>query len=154
MLHNNHEFEPILPLSASGRNGPYIAIRPGGKGDITDSHVVWKTKQGGAHVPSPVYYDGHLFAINDVGIAACLDAKTGRTVWQQRLAGRFTMSPLLAGDTLIATNEDGKTYLIKAADSFELLGENDLAETVYASPALLDGKLYFRTAENVICIGE
>lgn len=141
-------------FSASGRNGPYIAIRPGGQGDITASHVIWKTKQGGAHVPSPVYYEGHLYAVNDVGIAACLEATTGRTVWQERLAGRFTMSPVLAGDTLIATNEDGKTYLIKAADAFELLGENDLAETVYASPALLDGKLFFRTAENVICIGE
>jgi outer membrane protein assembly factor BamB len=141
-------------FSASGRNGPYLAIRPGGQGDVTASHVVWKTRQGGAHVPSPVYCDGHLFAVNDVGIAACLDAKTGRIVWQQRLAGRFTTSPLLAGDTLIATNEEGKTYLIKAADGFELLSENDLAETVYASPALLEGKLYFRTAENVICIGE
>jgi len=141
-------------FSASGRNGPYLAIRPGGQGDVTASHVVWKTKQGGAHVPSPVYYDGHLFAMNDVGIAACLDAKTGKTVWQQRLAGRFTASPVLAGDTLIATNEDGKTYLVRAANKFELLGENDLAETVYASPALVDGRLYFRTAENMICIGE
>lgn len=141
-------------FSASGRNGPYIAIRPGGRGDITESHVVWKTRQGGAHVPTPVYHDGRLFAVNDVGIAACLDAKTGRTIWQQRLAGRFTTSPVLAGETLIATNEDGKTYLIKAADEFLLEGENDLAETVYASPALLDGRLYFRTAENVICIGE
>lgn len=141
-------------FSASGRNGPYIAIRPGGQGDITMTHVVWATKQGGAHVPSPVYYEGRLFAVNDVGIAACLDAKTGRTVWQERLAGRFTTSPVLAGDVLIATNEDGTTYLLRAGDEFELLGENDLAETVYASPALLDGKLYFRSAEHVLCVAE
>lgn len=140
--------------SASGRNGPYIAIRPGGDGNITKSHIAWKTKQGGAHVPSPVYHDGRLFAINDVGIAACLDAKTGKTVWQERLGGRFTTSPVLAGDTILATNEDGKTYLFRAAGEFELLGENDLAETIYASPALVDGKLYFRTAENVISVGE
>ena len=81
---------------------------------------------------------------------SALLAARGEIFWP---AGNTT-SPVLAGDTLIATNEDGKTFLIRAADEFVLEGENDLGETVYASPALLDGRLYFRTAENVICIGE
>lgn len=143
-----------LIYSVSGRNGPTIAIRPGGKGDITETHIAWKTQRGAPHVPSPLYHDGRLYLVNDTGIATCLDASTGKSIWQKRVRGRFSMSPVLVKDKILVTNEKGKSYLLKTGDKFEILAENDLAETTYATPAVLGGKIYFRTAENLICVGE
>jgi outer membrane protein assembly factor BamB len=142
-----------LIFSTTGRNGPTMAIRPGGQGDITATHVFWQTPRGGSHVPSPAYHDGRLFLINDTGIATCLDAKSGKPVWQKRLEGRFSMSPVVSGNKIILTNEQGKTFVLKAADQFELLAENDLDEGTLATPAVLDGRIYFRTAEHLLCIG-
>lgn len=143
-----------LIYSTSGRNGPILAIRPGGEGDVTETHVVWSVPRGGPHVPTPCYVKGRLFMVNDVGVATCLEAATGRLVWQKRLPGRFSMSVLSAGEKLLATNESGATYILNAADRFEQLAVNDLEETTLATPAILGGRIYFRTAENLICVGE
>ncbi len=142
-----------LIYSTSGRNGPTLAIRPGGNGDVTDSHVFWRTPRGGPHVPSPVYYDGHLYFVNDMGIASCLDAMTGDTLWQKRLKGRFSMSPVEVGGKLLMTNEDGRTFIVEAQPKFQLIAQNDLDEPVLATPAVLDGRIYFRTLKSLICIG-
>lgn len=143
-----------LIYSTSGRNGPMLAIRPGGTGDVTATHTVWSVPRGGPHVPTPCYVQGRLFQVNDVGVATCLEATTGKLIWQQRLPGRFSMSVLSAGDRLLATSESGATYILRAADRFEQLAVNDLGETTLATPALLGGRIYFRTAEHLICIGE
>jgi outer membrane protein assembly factor BamB len=143
-----------LLFSTSGRNGPTLAIRPGGDGDVTETHVQWKSLRGGPHVPSPVYYEGNLFIVNDTGIVTCLNASDGTLKWQDRLKGRFSMSPVEAGGLLIMTNEDGLTYVLRAADHFEILGENDLGEPNLATPAVLGGRIYFRTASNLICVAE
>lgn len=142
-----------LLYSSSGRNGPIFAIRPGGSGDITDTHVVWRNERGGPHVPSPTYWDGKLYIVNDTGILTCLDAATGETVWQHRLRGRFSMSPLVSGDVLLVVNEEGLATLFRAGPQFELVAEHDVGEPVLATPAALDDRLYFRTAEHVVCIG-
>lgn len=143
-----------LIYSTSGRNGPMLAIRPGGEGDVTATNTVWSLPRGGPHVPTPCYVAGRLFMVNDVGVATCLDAATGKMVWQQRLPGRFSMSVLSAGDKLVATSESGATYILKAGDRFEQLALNDLGETTLATPAIIGGRIYFRTAENLICVGE
>lgn len=141
-------------FSMSGRNGPMMAIRPGGRGDITTSHIAWRNERGGPHVPTPAYVDGRLFIVNDTGIATCLDATTGETVWQQRLRGRFSMSPLILGDKLLVISEDGVVTIFRASDSYESLEEHDLGETVLATPAIVGGRIYVRTAENMLCLGE
>ncbi|MEX2286965.1 MAG: PQQ-binding-like beta-propeller repeat protein [Planctomycetaceae bacterium] len=143
-----------LIFSASGRNGSILAIRPGGSGDVTATHVLWNNPRGGPHVTSPVYYDRKLFLVSDTGVASCLDAMTGATIWQKRLRGRFSTSPLEIGGILLLTNEDGRCFILRAGDKFELIAENDLAENTLATPAILDGRIYFRTAENLICIGD
>jgi outer membrane protein assembly factor BamB len=142
-----------LLFSASGRNGPTLAIRPGGRGDVTATHVVWRNLRGGPHVPSPLYHDRRLYIVNDTGIATCLDAATGKTVWQNRMRGRFSMSPVESGGRLLVTNEDGLSTILKAGDRFEVLAENDLGEAVLATPALVGGRLYFRSAEHLWCVG-
>lgn len=143
-----------LFFSVSGRNGTIMAIRPGGKGDITDTHLVWLNERGGPHVPSPAYYKDRLYIVNDTGIATCLNALTGETVWRERLKGRFSMSPVLVGDKLIVTNENGFTTILKSGDKFEVLAQNDLAEETLSTPAVLGGRVYIRTALHLYCIGK
>lgn len=143
-----------LIYSLSGRNGPMMAVRPGGNGDVTDTHIVWRKLRGGPHVPSPLYHEGRLYIVNDTGIVTCLDAADGRTVWQNRLPGRFSMSPVEAIGRILVTSEDGRSTIFKAGDKFEVLAENELGETVLATPALLAGQLYFRSAGHLWCIGQ
>lgn len=142
-----------LLYSSSGRNGPIFAIRPGGNGDITESHIVWRNERGGPHVPTPAYRDGNLYIINDTGILTCLNALTGETVWQHRLRGRFSMSPLVVDELLLIISEDGFATVFRAGDKYESVAEHDIGESVLASPALVDERLYVRTASSVICIG-
>jgi outer membrane protein assembly factor BamB len=142
-----------LIYSASGRNGTVLAFRPGGKGDITGSHLLWLNGRGGPHVPSPVYHQDRLYLVSDTGVVMCLDALTGAVVWQERLKGLFSMSPLVAGDKLIMTNEKGLTYILQTGDKLAVLAENDLGEETLATPAVLGGNLYIRTASALYCVG-
>jgi outer membrane protein assembly factor BamB len=139
--------------SFSGRNGPMFALRPGGHGDITDTHVLWRQERGGPHVPTPAYHDGRLYVVSDTGILACLDAATGELVSQKRLRGRFSMSPLVVGDKLLLLNEDGMTYVIRCGKELQVLQQNDLGEPTLATPAVVGGRIYFRTADHLVCVG-
>jgi hypothetical protein len=139
--------------SASGRNGPTIGLRPGGSGNVSETHLVWRTVRGGPHVPSPVYFKGRLYTVNDTGIATCLDAETGALVWQARIRDRFSASPVESGGLLYFPSESGVTYVLAAADRFELVAQNDLGSPILASPAVFGGQLLLRTAEGLVCIG-
>ena len=143
-----------LLYSTSGRNGPTLAIRPGGEGDVTATHLVWRSQRGGPHVPSPAWHDGRLYLVSDTGIVTCLAAASGEALWQRRLRGRFSASPLVIGDTLLLLNENGVSYLLRSGPEFEVIGEFDLGETTLATPAILDGRIYFRTEGHVLCVGE
>ena len=146
-----------LLFCSSGRAGPTLAIRPGGRGDVTDSHVVWKTTRGSPFVPSPLVYGDYLYLINDMSsIITCLNAKTGETMWQERL-GRprregVSASPIVVDDKLFVTNDDGQTFVLRTGPEFELLHINDIGARTLASPALVDGTWYIRTADELIAI--
>jgi outer membrane protein assembly factor BamB len=115
---------------------------------------VWRLEHGGPHVTSPAYHEGRLYLVSDTGIAMCLNAATGETLWQKRLRGRFSSSPLLVGDKLLLTSEEGTTYVLKCGPQFDLVGENSLNETIYATPAVVGGRLYFRSTTGLICVGK
>jgi outer membrane protein assembly factor BamB len=142
-----------LLFSASGRNGPIFALRPDNHGMVADSTPVWRVEHGGPHVPSPIYHDERLYLVSDTGIATCLSAASGETLWQKRLRGRFSASPLLVGDKILLTSEEGVTCVIKSAPRFELLAENPLNETIYATPAVVGGRLYFRSTTGLVSLG-
>jgi outer membrane protein assembly factor BamB len=142
-----------LVYCASGRNGPTLALRPGGRGDVTRTHLVWRTARTGPHVPSPIYLGGRLYTVNDTGVATCLDAGTGRLVWQERIPDRFSASPVEGGGLLYFPAESGATYVLRAADRFEVVARNDLGSPILASPAVAGGCLYLRTGDELVCVG-
>jgi outer membrane protein assembly factor BamB len=141
-----------LVISSSGRNGSVLAIRTGGSGDVTSSHVVWKHGRGGPYVPSGVAVGNQLYLIRDEGALDCYDVASGRRLWQERLRGSFTAS-LVAGDgKLYATSEQGRVYVIALGEQFKLLATNRLDERCLATPAIAGGELFVRTQSRLYCI--
>jgi len=133
---------------------PLTALRPGGRGDVTATHVVWQNPNG-PDVPSPVTDGRYLFVANDRGILWCLDAKTGKEIWggQRIKAAIYSASPVLADGKLYVTSEDGLVTVVKAGPQFEVLAENDMKEYTLSSPAISDGQIFIRTAGALYAIG-
>ena len=147
-----------MVFCSSGRAGPTLAIRPGGKGDVTRSHLTWTSPRGSPFVPSPILYGEYLYMVNDMaGIVTCLEAMTGKVMWQGRLgvAQRegFSASAVAVDGKVFFTNDDGETFVLKAGPAFQLLHVNTLGESVLATPALVDGRWYIRTDRNLYAIG-
>lgn len=143
-----------LIYSASGRNGPTLALRPGGVGDVTATHLAWRAVRGGPHVPTPAYVKGRLYTANDTGIFSCLDAETGKLIYLERISDRFAASPIVAGDLLYICSETGITYVVRAGDTLEVVARNDLGAPILASPAVVEGRIYLRTDSELVCVGE
>jgi len=131
-----------------------LCVRADGSGDVTSTHVAWRTSQRVTYVPSPLADSGRLYVVTDSGIAYCLEATTGKEIWKERLEGAFSASPLMAGGNVYATSETGMTFVFRAADHFELVARNDIEEECLASPIVCDGLLYLRTAGSLYCIGQ
>lgn len=146
-------FEDII--YAPTRVRPLLALRAGGRGDVTTSHLLWSTVNG-PDVPTPVTDGKYFYIVNDRGIVWCLDAKTGAEIYgQQRLKpGTYSGSPVLADGKIYVTNEDGLTAVIQAGPKFEVLAENPLNDYVLSSPAISDGKIFLRTGQFLYCIGK
>jgi len=109
--------------------------------------------RGGPHVPTPIYLDGRLYTINDFGIATCLDAATGKLIWQDRLRDKFSASPIEAGGLLYFPSEAGVTYVLRAGDTFDVVAENDLGSPILASPAVAGSRIILRTRDELVAIG-
>lgn len=136
-----------MVFSMIDRDNPELwAIRVDGKGDVTDSHVVWKEFRSMPQRCSPLLIEGLLYLVNREGIATCLEAETGKTVWRERLSGRFSASPIFANNRIYYFNEDAETYLIEPGRKFTLIKSNKLhPQKVLASPAVDDDCLIVRT---------
>lgn len=130
-----------------------MSIRPGGKGDVTESHVNWHVNGAKCYVPSPVVVNGLLFIADDQGIGHCFDTETGERLWRKRLGRHFSASLVTAAGLVYFTADDGETFVMRASREPEIIQTNALGESVYASPAISNGKLYIRTTANLICIG-
>jgi outer membrane protein assembly factor BamB len=148
-----------LVFCLSGRAGPTLAIKPGGSGDVTATHVAWQSPKGSSFVPSALLYGDYLYQINDMAaIATCFEAATGKLMWQGRLGEArregFSASPVGVNGKVYFTNDDGETFVLKAGPDFELLRVNKLNARVLASPALVDGTWYYRTDTQLLAIGK
>jgi outer membrane protein assembly factor BamB len=143
----------VIYMTRGYRNSPYLAIRPGGRGDVSASHVLWRAPGGGSYVSSLLYYDGLLYLTNDVGVLTCADATTGARVWQARLDGVFFASPVGADGKVYFVSETGETIVVRAGRTPEILARNDLGERLVASPAIAGGRIFLRSDARLFAIG-
>lgn len=137
---------------ATGYNVPkLIAIRLGAAtGDVTQTHIAWEATRRMPKTPSMIATGGQILVLDDTGTLTALDAKSGNPVWNEKLPGNFSASPLLTGDTLYTVTEDGVCYVVGISpDAAKIQLETDLAERTLASPVLLDGALYLRTENHL-----
>ncbi len=139
-------------FATSGRSGPILAVRPGGSGDVTRTHVVWQHGSAGPYVCSPVLYGDYLYVHTELGILSCYHARTGKLQYRERLEGKFYSSSVAGDGKVYLTNEAGTTLVVRAGPRFELLAQNALKEYCLASPALSAGELFLRTEQHLYCI--
>lgn len=142
-------------IYAPTRVKPLLALKAGGRGDVTSSHVLWSTVNG-PDVPTPVTDGKYFYIVRDNGTMWCLDAKTGAEIYaQQRIkSGIYSGSPVLADGKIYVTNEEGLTTVIAAGPKFEVLAENHLNDFTLSSPAISDGRIYIKTSGHLYAIGK
>lgn len=139
---------------SSGYDSPKLyAIRTDGTGTVSQSHVAWTLDKGAPLTPSPLLVGDELYVISDQGIASCLDAKTGKPYWQERVGGAYSASPLFADGKIYFQSEQGVGTVIKADKKFEIISRNPMNEKTLASYAASDGALFIRTEKNLYRIG-
>ncbi len=133
-----------------------MAVRLGGSGDVTASHVLWRFSRSIPDVPSPLYYKGALWLVRTGGIATTLDPKSGEIFKQARLTGAlegYYASPVGGDGKVYMTSEGGKVVVLNAEPQWEIAAVNDFGEEMYATPAIADSRLYVRTASALYCFG-
>jgi outer membrane protein assembly factor BamB len=138
----------------SGHTTNLLAVRQGGKGDVTKSGVAWKSKSGVPSRPSPLLIGDHIYFVSDGGLATCLDAKTGKQLWQERLGGAFSGSPVCVNGQIYFADQDGKTHVVAASPTFKKIAVNQLDTGCMASPAIAGDALFLRTKTHLYCIGQ
>ncbi|MSV28239.1 MAG: pyrrolo-quinoline quinone [Bryobacterales bacterium] len=131
-------FQPVL-----------FAVKPDGKGDVTDTHVAWSIMRAVPLTPSPLAVGDELYIVSDNGIATCLDGRTGKAHWQQRMGSNYSASPLYAAGRIYFLSEDGETTVIAPGREFKKLASNPLEEPTLASIAVSDNALFIRSERNL-----
>jgi len=129
-----------------------MAIRPGGKGDVAETHVTWQLHRSIPEVPSPVFYKDRLYLVRNGGGFAAIDATDGKTLYRERLGGlgHYSASPVVANDHLYLASNRGLVSVVKAGDAFQMVHQHDLGEPVFVTPALDASTIYIRTETNLL----
>ena len=143
----------LLFISTAFDSPEVIAIRPDGQGDVTDTHVVWTLAKGAPKTPSMLLVGDELYFVSDGGIATCVDARTGRVHWAERVGGNYSASPLLADGRIYLQNEEGIGVVLVPGKTFQQLARNSLGERTLASCAVTDGALFIRTEAHLYRVG-
>ena len=145
--------EGVIYASRGYRSGPYMAIKPGGRGDVTATQMVWRIATGAPYCSSLLYYDRVVYMANDVGVLTAVDAATGERVWQERVDGVFSASPVGGGGHVYFVSENGETVVLKAGRTPQVVARNALGERAVASPAISNGQIFIRTDKHVFAVG-
>ena len=143
----------------NGKPGPFYAVRPGGNGDVTGSHMAWHTQRGGGRdLPSPIVIDHYALVINMSGILTCYDARTGKELDKQRVGGNFSSTPIAYGGLAYFVGEDGTTIAVRPGESIEVVSRNELpspGDALFrASITPSEGQLFIRSDQHLYCIGK
>jgi outer membrane protein assembly factor BamB len=130
-----------------------IAVRVDGKDDVTKTHLAWTLRRSAPYTPSPLLVGNELYVVNDIGIASCLDAKTGTTRWQERLGGNYSASPVFADGRIYFLSEEGVATVIEPGTAFHKLATNELDGATLASMAVSGGSIFIRSRTDLYRIG-
>ena len=146
-------------MSGGMGGGNAIAMKPGGRDDVTESQRLWRLDRAKSGIGSGVIHEGHLYTISQDGIAACLDLKTGKTVWEERVKGSSSRnsswsSAILVDGKIYLPNQAGDVFVLRASPTFELLATNSVNEPTNASLAASDGELFLRTNKSLWCFSK
>jgi len=146
--------EGVIYTSRGYRSSPFMAIRPGGKGNVAASHVTWKVPSGAPYVASIIHYDGLIYMMGDVGVLTVVDAKTGERVHQERVGGVYSASPVAGDGKIYMASEDGETIVVAAGRTPRVLARNRLNARQLASPAIAGGRVFIRSDDALYAIGK
>lgn len=128
----------------------HVAVRVGPEGP----KEVWRLEKAVAYLPTPLVKDERVFLCSELGMASCLELKTGALLWQERLPGSFSASPVCAGSHLYCVSNDGEVFVVEAADKFKLVARSPLGEATQSTPAIAGGRIFFRTEKHLIAVGD
>jgi outer membrane protein assembly factor BamB len=142
-----------LYLSRGYRSGPYMAIKAGGRGDVTKTHVTWHVPTGAPYVPSVVHYNGLIYMAGENGVVNVVDGASGERVWQERIGGVFTASPVAGDGKVYFVSETGETVVLSAGRTPKVLARNRVNGHLVASPAISGGRLFLRADDRLIAVG-
>jgi outer membrane protein assembly factor BamB len=146
----------IVLVSAAHPVKRALAIRPGGSGDVSQTHIAWQRDRGTGYTPSSILYGAYVYLMTDRGLLTCLDAKTGEVKYEGARVPKpatFSASPVAFEGKILLTSEDGETFVIKAGPQHEVLASNALDEPVFASPAIAGGDVFIRGVKHLYCVG-
>ena len=151
----------IYITNAHGAESPIFVVRPDARGDVSppeetgsNESIVWSTRRGGSYMSTPVVYGDYLYLGNSNGVVRCFHARTGEKIYEERLGSRASIisSLVAADDKVYCPSENGTVYVLRAGPEFEILAENSMGSPCFATPAISEGVLYFRTTEDLIAI--
>ena len=147
-----NEKSGLLLISSAWPQRHLLAIKPDGNGDVTGSHVVWRSTEGAFYVPSPISVGEYLLSTMMNGQVHCIEAATGKILWKENLGKQYA-SPVLVNGLVYMPNDAGVITIIKPGPTFESIAKNSIGETMFASPAISNGRIYLRGANHIFCIG-
>jgi outer membrane protein assembly factor BamB len=159
LLYTSPIYGEGVVVAMGGFSGTTIAVKPGGKGNVTETHRLWQTVRTRDRIGSGVIYDGHIYIANTPGVAECIELKTGKKIWEERLPSKGAKSEVwssavLSGDNIYVLNQSGDCVIFKASPKFEVVGVNSIgSELTNGSLAVSDGEFFIRTHEHLWCIG-
>lgn len=142
----------LVFISSAWPQRHLLAIKPDGKGDVSDTHIAWRSTKGAVYVPSPILSGDYLITTMTNGMVHCIEASTGTILWTENLGKQYP-SPVLADGLVYIPNDEGVISIIKPGPTFELVSKNAMGELMNASPAISNGKIYLRGDKHLFCIG-
>lgn len=148
-----HEKTRLLFMTGGFPEHHILAIRPDGRGNVTDTHIAWRTNQGVAYVPSPVVAGDFFFCVSDSGVLHCFDTATGRIHWTERVREHHASLAVAEGRVYLV-NDFGVLRVLEPAGKYKLVAESDLGEKVFASPAFSEGQIFIRGDRHLFCLGQ
>jgi len=144
----------LLFMTAGFPEHHILAIRANGRGNVTDTHIEWRTKENTSYVPSPIALGDYFLIVSDEGIASCYEAATGRRTWRQRIGPHYSASLVSAGGLAYFLSDEGVTTVVKPGEKYDAIAVNPLGEACYASPAISQGQIFLRAEKHLYAIGE